>query len=85
MNPLSIIILIPIMDFIVYPLLRKYKIRFTPLRRMCTGFFTAFAAMIWATVIQHYIYQKGACGRYMNSCDTPAPINVWKAGPILSY
>ncbi|KAK3114750.1 hypothetical protein LTR53_006593 [Teratosphaeriaceae sp. CCFEE 6253] len=77
MNPLGIIILIPIMDFIVYPALRKYKIRFTPLRRMLAGFFVAMAAMIWAAVIQAYIYKKGACGNYMSTCDTVAPINVW--------
>lgn len=60
----SIIIMIPIMDFIVYPLFRKFKIRFTPLRRMLAGYFVACAAMIWAAVIQYYIYKKGACGKY---------------------
>lgn len=69
--------MIPILDNIVYPLLRKAKIRFSPLRRMCAGFFIACSAMIWATVVQYYIYQRGACGKYMNTCDTTAPINVW--------
>lgn len=50
--------MIPIMDFIVYPAFRKMKIRFTPLRRMLAGYFVAAAAMIWATVMQYYIYQK---------------------------
>jgi len=78
LNPLGIIIMIPIMDQIVYPTLRKFKIRFSPVQRMCTGFFVACAAMIWATVVQSYIYKKGACGHYMNTCETPAaPINVW--------
>jgi len=77
LNPLGILIMIPIMDFIVYPALRKFKIRFTPLRRMCAGFFVSMAAMIWAAVVQHYIYKEGACGKYMNECDTVAPINVW--------
>jgi len=80
LNPLSIIILIPILDHIVYPLLRKIRVRFTPLRRMCAGFFVACAAMIWAAVIQHYIYALGRCGYYMNECDEPAPINVWAQG-----
>jgi proton-dependent oligopeptide transporter, POT family len=77
LNPLGIIIMIPILDNVVYPLLRKFKIRFSPLKRMCAGFFMACAGMIWAAVVQHYIYTKGACGEYMNTCDTPAPINVW--------
>lgn len=81
LNPLSIIIMIPLLDQIVYPLMRKMKIRFSPLRRMCSGFFVACAAMIWATVVQYYIYKLGACGKYMNTCDTPAaPINVWTQG-----
>lgn len=57
--------------------MRKAKIRFTPLRRMCASFFVAGSAMIWAAVVQHYIYKTGACGSYMNTCDTVAPLNVW--------
>jgi hypothetical protein len=77
LNPLGIIIMIPILDNIIYPVLRKLKIRFTPLRRMCAGFFVACAGMIWATVVQYYIYHTGECGYYMNTCDNPAPLNVW--------
>jgi len=82
MNPLGIIIMIPLFDFVLYPVLRKFKIRFTPLRRMLTGYFVACAAMIWAAVIQYYIYSEGACGHYMNKCKVDgeksvAPINVW--------
>jgi POT family proton-dependent oligopeptide transporter len=57
--------------------MRKAKIRFTPLRRMCASFFVACSAMIWAAVVQYYIYKTGACGHYMNECDTVSPINVW--------
>ncbi|KAG5288925.1 oligopeptide transporter [Histoplasma capsulatum G186AR] len=77
LNPLGIVIMIPILDLLVYPFLRFIRIRFSPLRRMAAGFFVATSAMIWAAVVQHYIYTKGACGKYMNKCDTPAPINVW--------
>ena len=84
LNPLGIIIMIPILDIIVYPLLRKAKVRFTPLKRMCAGFFIACAAMVWAAVVQSQIYAKGACHKYMNTCDIPAaPINVWaQAGSV---
>lgn len=61
-SPISIIIMIPLCDFLLYPALRKMKIRFTPLRRMLTGYFVACAAMIWAAIVQYYIYKKGACG-----------------------
>lgn len=79
--------MIPIMDRLVYPALRKAKIRFTPLRRMCASFFVAMAAMIWAAVVQYYIYDTGACGHYMNTCERTlesgevvklvSPLNVW--------
>jgi POT family proton-dependent oligopeptide transporter len=83
MNPLGIIIMIPIIDNVVYPAMRKAKIRFTPLRRMCASFFVACAAMIWAAVIQYYIYKTGKCGHHMNTCEDAdgnkivSPLNVW--------
>jgi POT family proton-dependent oligopeptide transporter len=78
LNPLSIIILVPIMDHLVYPAFRKAGIRFNPIARITTGFAFASAAMISACVTQYYIYQKSPCGNAANSCeDQPAPINVW--------
>ena len=65
------------MDNIVYPAMRKAKIRFTPLRRMCASFFVACAAMIWAAVIQYYIYTTTECGYYTNDCEVVSPLNVW--------
>ncbi|KAI9734231.1 MAG: hypothetical protein M1834_002333 [Cirrosporium novae-zelandiae] len=76
-NPLSIIILIPIMDFWVYAGLRKAGINFTPLKRITFGFFIASCAMISACVTQYYIYKKGKCHSHMNDCDETAPISVW--------
>jgi POT family proton-dependent oligopeptide transporter len=64
-------------------MLRKYNIRFTPIRKITTGFVTAAAAMIWAGVIQVYIYKLSPCGDQANSCMDDdgnvlaAPINVW--------
>ena len=48
LNPISIIIMIPIMDFIVYPSLRKARFNFTPLKRIFAGFMFASLAMISA-------------------------------------
>ncbi|KAF2645297.1 MFS peptide transporter-like protein Ptr2 [Massarina eburnea CBS 473.64] len=78
LNPISLVIFIPIVDNFVYPYLRKKNIRFTPIKRMAVGFMLASCAMIAATVIQNEIYKQGPCGKYMNDCgDVPAPINVW--------
>lgn len=77
LNPISLVIFIPIVDNFLYPALRKAGIRFTPIKRIAFGFGLASIAMISATVIQYYIYKEGPCGEYMNDCEDPAPINVW--------
>lgn len=79
LNPITLIIFIPICDKFLYPFLARKGIDFTPIKRITCGFFLGAAAMIWAAVTQHYIYKTGACGKYMNTCEeiTYAPINVW--------
>jgi len=77
LDPFALIILIPICDLFIYPFLRKMGINFSPLKRIAAGFFTGTLAMIWACVLQWYIYKTSACGNQAGSCDTPAPINVW--------
>ncbi|KAJ0107432.1 hypothetical protein J7T55_009397 [Diaporthe amygdali] len=64
LNPFSLIILIPLLDLFGYPLLRKLKIKLTPIRKITTGYFAGACAMIWAAVIQAYIYRRSECGNY---------------------
>lgn len=79
LNPISLIIFIPIFDKIVYPILRKMNIHFTPLKRIAAGFLTTGTGILGACVIQYYIYKLSPCGNHANDCDKdqPAPINVW--------
>lgn len=63
LDPFALIILIPICDMWLYPLLRKHRIRFSPIRKITVGFYTGAAAMVWAAVIQAYIYKYSICGR----------------------
>ncbi|KIW15809.1 hypothetical protein PV08_05859 [Exophiala spinifera] len=79
LNPISIVIFIPLMDFVIYPALRKAKINFTPIKRITLGFALASIAMIAACVIQVYIYRLSPCGHHASDpdCSGPAPINVW--------
>lgn len=55
LDPFALIIIIPIMDIFVYPTLRKYGIRFTPIKRIAAGFIAGSFAMIWAAVVQAYM------------------------------
>ncbi|KIW73101.1 hypothetical protein PV04_01245 [Phialophora macrospora] len=79
LNPISIIIFIPLMDFVIYPALRKARINFTPIKRIAFGFALASLAMVSACVIQVYIYRMSPCGHHASDpdCSGPAPINVW--------
>ncbi|GIK06771.1 hypothetical protein Aspvir_002423 [Aspergillus viridinutans] len=81
LNPLSLIIFIPIMDKLVYPGLRRMGIKFTPLKRITAGFFFAGSGMICATVTQYYIYKIGPCGKEANYCldelHQHSDISVW--------
>lgn len=79
LNPITLVIFIPIMDAFVYPALRKARIRFTPLKRITAGFMIASAAMVTSTVLQHYIYELSPCPSDSVQSDPSchAPINVW--------
>jgi POT family proton-dependent oligopeptide transporter len=54
---IAIIIIVPIMDTLIYPFLRKKGIRFTPIKKITAGFILGSVAMVWAAVLQHYIYK----------------------------
>jgi proton-dependent oligopeptide transporter, POT family len=83
LNPISIIILVPALDGLVYPVLRKMRIRFTPIKKITAGYFTACAAMIWTAVVQYYIYQRSECGQHASGKKADgtrcanADVNVW--------
>ncbi|KAL7914030.1 PTR2 domain-containing protein [Trichoderma velutinum] len=86
LNPISIVIMIPLIDHLLYPGLRKIGVAFTPIKRMTTGFLIAALSMVASAVMQHYIYKMSPCGDHANGtiivdgeeelCP-PAPINVW--------
>ncbi|KAF8805077.1 peptide transporter PTR2A [Phlegmacium glaucopus] len=77
LDPLALIILIPVCDVIVYPFLRRMGWNFSALKKITLGFFTGSAAMIWAAAVQHYIYKTNPCGDNASLCDQVSPLNVW--------
>ncbi|PSN62742.1 MFS peptide transporter-like protein Ptr2 [Corynespora cassiicola Philippines] len=83
LNPIFIVIVIPIMDFGVYPMLRKMNINFTPIKKITAGFALSSFAMVSACVTQYYIYSMSACGSDINAkvkagrTDCSADISVW--------
>ncbi|KAF3910963.1 hypothetical protein AA313_de0200386 [Arthrobotrys entomopaga] len=63
-DPIAIIIFVPILDRIVYPILQKSRIRFPPVNRITLGFTVASFAMAYAAIVQHLIYSAGPCYKY---------------------
>ncbi|TFK95693.1 peptide transporter PTR2B [Pterulicium gracile] len=91
LNPISILVFIPIMDKLVYPTLRRYRINFSPIKRIFTGFIVAGIAMLYAGVLQHFLFQRSPChdnepSACMDEAGDPNPTNisVWVvAGPYM--
>ncbi|KAF9233612.1 POT family-domain-containing protein [Melanogaster broomeanus] len=83
LDPLALVIFIPICDLVIYPAFASWGWKFTALKRIAFGFGTGTAAMIWAAVVQHYIYQTNPCGKYAGTCvdsggyPLVSPLNVW--------
>lgn len=79
-DSITIIIFIPVCESIVYPFIR----RFTPFRaitKIFWGFMFGAASMVYAAVLQHFIYAAGPCYEFPMSCapeyaDTPNRIHV---------
>ncbi|XP_066519660.1 solute carrier family 15 member 1b [Hoplias malabaricus] len=56
-NPILILVLVPIVDSAVYPLIKKCGLNFTPLKRMTVGMFLAGLAFVAAALVQMQIDQ----------------------------
>lgn len=83
LDPLALVIFIPITAKWIYPLSERLGYRFTPIRKIFWGFMSGTAAMIWSAVVQLYIYRTSPCGYQANSCvdsesnALPSPLSVW--------
>ncbi|RUS27671.1 putative peptide transporter ptr2 [Jimgerdemannia flammicorona] len=59
-DPIALVLFIPIMDSVIYPTLRRLKINFPPMMRITAGFFLGSIAMVWAAILQTFIYRDPA-------------------------
>ncbi|OAL45536.1 POT family protein [Pyrenochaeta sp. DS3sAY3a] len=74
LDPIALIIFIPFLDLVVYPTLRTLKIDFDPISRIFAGFLLASFSMVYASVLQHYIYTSA-----------PNSIHVWIQAPAYIF
>ncbi len=68
-DPIVLIVFIPIFDQVIYPTLRRCKINFQSIARITCGFFSVSIAMAWAAFVQHRIYSTGPNFDYSKPCD----------------
>ncbi|SCU98711.1 LADA_0H14884g1_1 [Lachancea dasiensis] len=76
-NPLCIIIFMPILDWIVYPILRKMKINFKPVYRIFAGFMVAALSQVAGAITQKAVYDTSPCGNFATTCEEKSPISMW--------
>lgn len=62
-DPISILVFIPILDRIVYPLMRRAGFELRPMARITIGFWLAALSLAYAAIVQHLIYTSGPCYR----------------------
>ncbi|ODV61997.1 Ptr2p [Ascoidea rubescens DSM 1968] len=67
-DPLTIIIFIPICERLFYPFLRKIGIKFKPITRIFWGFMMGSVAMAYAAIVQKLIYNAGPCYEHPLEC-----------------
>ncbi|KAL1744893.1 POT family-domain-containing protein [Schizophyllum fasciatum] len=91
LNPIVIIIMVPILDFGLYPTLRRLNINFTPIKRITTGFMIASLGMLYAAILEKFNYERSPChDNKPSECvdgegnPRPATLNVWiVSGPYI--
>ncbi|KAG6106950.1 hypothetical protein E4U13_007171 [Claviceps humidiphila] len=82
-NCISIIVMGPILNYLVYPMLCKAKVKYGPVARITTGFFISTLSGIAYTILCYKAYQTSPCGWYGSTdprCvdnDLFSPISLW--------
>jgi POT family proton-dependent oligopeptide transporter len=60
-DPLSILLFTPILDQVLYPILRRAGVELRPIARISIGFFFAALGIAYAAIVKHLIYKAGPC------------------------
>ncbi|KAI5303224.1 hypothetical protein KEM56_007775, partial [Ascosphaera pollenicola] len=56
-NSLSIIVMSPILAYIVYPVLRRYRVEIGPIKKICFGFLLGAISSMLSAILQWKVYQ----------------------------
>lgn len=84
-NPITIIVAVPLLSYVIYPALRRANINFGRISRITFGFVLAIISSIIGAIIQWKIYQTSPCGYHATECNIGtgvSPILIWVQIPI---
>ncbi|KAK9773884.1 putative Peptide transporter PTR2 [Seiridium cardinale] len=73
LNSVSIVIMVPVMNHLLYPLLRRWGIKWGAISRMTFGFAICTIGSIGFSILQYYVYQTSPCGWNATTCATIVP------------
>lgn len=76
-NQITIVAVIPIVDYVLYPFLRKHNMMLKPVHKCFIGFILGALSSMVAAILQNKIYSESPCGNLASTCDEPAPITAW--------
>ncbi|KAK1833002.1 major facilitator superfamily domain-containing protein [Podospora conica] len=82
LNSVSIVIMVPIMNHVIYPLLLRLGIKIGPITRMTFGFALCTIGSIGFSVLQHYVYKTSPCGYNATTCAEILPEGENALSPI---
>lgn len=88
LNPILVILFLPIFEKWIYPFLRSRGAKLDPIRRMLIGHVVLTASMVYAAVIQHIIYTRGPCYKHPRFCaaasqgEVPNDISAFTQTPL---
>lgn len=88
LNPISSVLLTPVISRGLYPFLTRCRIRFGPMARITVGFLFLTLAMVYTAVLQKLIYSAGPCYDHPLTCPAsdhghiPNQISMFLQTPI---
>ncbi|UNI19923.1 peptide transporter ptr2 [Purpureocillium takamizusanense] len=90
-DPLSILVFTPLLESVLYPILRRAGIELRPIARITIGFWFAALCLAYAAIVQHIIYSAGPCYEHPGACPEgmdgkkPLPNDVHIAIQVPAY
>ncbi|KAF9775760.1 hypothetical protein IL306_006115 [Fusarium sp. DS 682] len=83
LNSIACVLLGPVMQRLVYPIVRSHGFVFGPIARITWAFIMMSTAMAYAAGVQKLIYTKGPCYDQPLKCEkSPNDVSVWIQAPV---